>query len=546
MKCMLADDIKKIIKGEVFTDSATLTKFSQDASIFEVQPQVVVAPTDSADISALVKFVSEARKFDKKLSLTPRAAGSDMSGGPLTDSIALDMTAHFNRILDITTVSAAVEPGVYYRDFDAQTKRQNVFLPSYPASRELCTVGGMVANNSGGEKTLSYGKTENFILELKVVLSDGNEYVIKPISKKELELKMKQKNFEGQLYKKLYEVIVKNQDVLVRAKPKVTKNSAGYYLWNVWDGEIFDLTKLIVGSQGTLGIITEIKFRLVPVKPVSKLAVIFLKDLKPLANVALQVMKHGPESFESYDDHTIKLAIKFFPAIIKRVGTKHILPMLVQFFPEALRMLTGGLPKLVMLAEFTGKNDEEVDKKLATLKSDLTAFPVHTRITKTEAEAKRYWIIRRESFNLLRSKVKDRRTAPFIDDIVVQMEKLPEFLPNLTALLDKYDLLYTIAGHVGDGNFHIIPLMNLADPGQRAIIPRLSDEVYDLVVKFGGSITAEHNDGLIRTPYLEKMYGAEVVKLFAETKAIFDPENIFNPGKKSGGSLAFSLSHVNH
>ena len=543
---MLADDIKKIIKGEVFTDSATLTKFSQDASIFEVQPQVVVAPTDSADISALVKFVSEARKFDKKLSLTPRAAGSDMSGGPLTDSIALDMTAHFNRILDITTVSAAVEPGVYYRDFDAQTKRQNVFLPSYPASRELCTVGGMVANNSGGEKTLSYGKTENFILELKVVLSDGNEYVIKPISKKELELKMKQKNFEGQLYKKLYEVIVKNQDVLVRAKPKVTKNSAGYYLWNVWDGEIFDLTKLIVGSQGTLGIITEIKFRLVPVKPVSKLAVIFLKDLKPLANVALQVMKHGPESFESYDDHTIKLAIKFFPAIIKRVGTKHILPMLVQFFPEALRMLTGGLPKLVMLAEFTGKNDEEVDKKLATLKSDLTAFPVHTRITKTEAEAKRYWIIRRESFNLLRSKVKDRRTAPFIDDIVVQMEKLPEFLPNLTALLDKYDLLYTIAGHVGDGNFHIIPLMNLADPGQRAIIPRLSDEVYDLVVKFGGSITAEHNDGLIRTPYLEKMYGAEVVKLFAETKAIFDPENIFNPGKKSGGSLAFSLSHVNH
>ena len=543
---MLADDIKKIIKGEVFTDSATLTKFSQDASIFEVQPQVVVAPTDSADISALVKFVSEARKFDKKLSLTPRAAGSDMSGGPLTDSIALDMTAHFNRILDITTVSAAVEPGVYYRDFDAQTKRQNVFLPSYPASRELCTVGGMVANNSGGEKTLSYGKTENFILELKVVLSDGNEYVIKPISKKELELKMKQKNFEGQLYKKLYEVIVKNQDVLVRAKPKVTKNSAGYYLWNVWDGEIFDLTKLIVGSQGTLGIITEIKFRLVPVKPVSKLAVIFLKDLKPLANVALQVMKHGPESFESYDDHTIKLAIKFFPAIIKRVGTKHILPMLVQFFPEALRMLTGGLPKLVMLAEFTGKNDEEVDKKLATLKSDLAAFPVHTRITKTEAEAKRYWIIRRESFNLLRSKVKDRRTAPFIDDIVVQMEKLPEFLPNLTALLDKYDLLYTIAGHVGDGNFHIIPLMNLADPGQRAIIPRLSDEVYDLVVKFGGSITAEHNDGLIRTPYLEKMYGAEVVKLFAETKAIFDPENIFNPGKKSGGSLAFSLSHVNH
>jgi FAD/FMN-containing dehydrogenase len=142
--------------------------------------------------------------------------------------------------------------------------------------------------------------------------------------------------------------------------------------------------------------------------------------------------------------------------------------------------------------------------------------------------------------------VSGKQTAPFIDDIAVRPEKMPEFLPALNKILDKYQdkIVYTIAGHAGNGNFHIIPLMNLADESQRAIIPVLSDEVYDLVIKFGGTITAEHNDGLIRTPYLEKMYGREVISLFEQVKQIFDPLNIFNPGKKVGGNLKYSMSHI--
>ncbi|MDO8601564.1 MAG: FAD-binding oxidoreductase [bacterium] len=545
---MLTDELKKIIKGEVTDDEAMLKKHSRDASLFEISPSVVVSPKDSADIQALVNFVADQKDIDKGLSLTARSGGTDMTGGPLTTSISMEMTRHFNQIIDVTPESATVQPGVYYRDLDRETKRQDRMMPAYPASREICTVGGMVGNNSGGEKTLSYGKVENYLLELKVVLSDGKEYVIKPLSRKDLEIKMKLRTFEGKLYKQIYELIKNNQKIITAAKPNVSKNSAGYYLWNVLDPKTgaFDLARLIVGSQGTLGIVTEIKFRLVPVKKISKMLVIFMKDLSRLGDIVVELLKHKPEALESYDDKTLKLALKFFPEMIKILKPKHILSMMWHLLPEVGMVLTGGMPKLVIMAEFTGDADTELDARMRAAEEAMPQFKVKTRITKTEEEEREFWVIRRESFNLLRNKVQGKQTAPFIDDFIVRPEHLPEFLPKLNAILDKYDLIYTIAGHPGDGNFHIIPLMNLADDTQRAIIPKLADEVYDLVLAYKGSITAEHNDGLMRTPYLEKMYGPEVYALFGEIKKIFDPQNIFNPGKKVGFVPGYALTHIKH
>ncbi len=545
---MLTDELKKVIKGEVTDDEAVLKKHSRDASLFEITPSVVVAPRDSADVQALVKFVSEQKEIDPHISLTPRSGGTCMSGGSLTSSISMDMTKHFNQIIDVTPEYGVVQPGVYYRDFDKETKRQDRMMPAYPASRELCTVGGMVANNSGGEKTLSYGKVEQYIPELKVVLSDGKEYVIKPLSKKDLDIKMKLRTFEGKLYKQLYELIIKNQKLISAARPDVSKNSAGYYLWNVFDSKtgVFDLTKLLVGSQGTLGIVTEIKFRLVPVKKISKMLVLFMKDLSKLGDIVIELLKHKPEALESYDDKTLKLAIKFFPELLRILKPKNMLAMMWHLLPEIGIVLTGGIPKLVVMAEFTGDNEGELDARIRAADEAMSQFKVRTRVTKTEDEEREFWVIRRESFNLLRNKVKDKQTAPFIDDFSIRPQYLPEFLPKLNAILDTYDLMYTIAGHPGDGNFHIIPLMNLSNAAERAIIPKLADAVYDLVLQYKGSITAEHNDGLIRTPYLEKMYGAEVCALFGEVKKIFDPNNIFNPGKKVGFVPGYALTHMKH
>ena len=293
-----------------------------------------------------------------------------------------------------------------------------------------------------------------------------------------------------------------------------------------------------------MGIITEIKFKLVKPKTHSKLLVIFLKDIKPLAEIVSKVLKHRPESFESYDDNTLKLVIRFLPEFVELLRAKNIFSLAWQFLPEFWTILTSGFPKLILLAEFTGDSIAEVDEKIEAAKTDLQSLKIKMRATRNEKEARKYWVMRRESFNLLRHHIRGLRTAPFIDDFVVKPEKLPEFLPKLNQILSEYSLIYTVAGHVGDGNFHIIPLMNLADPKSRKIIPELSEKVYRLVLDFGGSITAEHNDGLIRGFYLKAMYGDKIYKLFKEVKNIFDPNNIFNPGKKVDANMEYALSHL--
>src|SRR3989344_5890781 len=331
----LKEEIKKFFKGEVEDSAEILEKYSRDASLFKVRPRIVVFPKDVDDVKNLAAYAARAKGAGEDISLTARSAGTDMSGGALTESVIVDFTKYINRLKELGPNFAVVEPGMFYRDFDAETLKKNLFLPSYPASRELCAVGGMVANNSGGEKTLSYGKTEDYIEELKMVLRDGNEYIFKKLTFSELEAKKAINALEGEIYRKTY-----------------------------------DLTKLIVGSQGTLGLITEIKFRLVQPESASRLLVIFLKDLKPLASLTETILKYKPESFESYDDNTFRLAIKFLPEILRRIRGS-LLRIALGLLPEAWLLLSGGMPKLVLLAEFTAKTPEEAYKKALAVRTEL-------------------------------------------------------------------------------------------------------------------------------------------------------------------------------
>jgi FAD/FMN-containing dehydrogenase len=537
-------EIKKIISGEVFSDDATRETYSHDASLFEVKPQLVVFPKSSKDISALVKYARSKKKDMPGISLTPRSAGTCMSGGSLTESIVFDFTKYITGVISIAGKSATVLPGTYYRDFEKETLARGLILPCYTASKNICAIGGMIGNNCAGEKTLLYGKMEKYIESLKVIFSDGNEYTVKPLSRSELDGKLALQTFEGEIYRDIWNIILKNESLLADSKPKVSKNSAGYYIWNVWDGKAFDLTKLLVGSQGTLGIVTEATLRLVPVKKKSKLFVIFLKDLTYLSELVNVILKHNPESLESYDDSTMSLAVRFFPEMVKTMKVKSLLKLGISFLPEVGMVLTGGLPKLILLVEFSGNEDTEIDGKMRLLEVAVRKFPVKFRVSKTENESEKYWTIRRESFNLLRKHVHGRRTAPFIDDVVVDPKFLPEFLPKMRKILDEAKLVYTIAGHAGNGNFHIIPLMDMKKPESSEVILDVSNKVYDLVAAFGGSITAEHNDGIVRTPYLYKMYSPEMLSIFEQIKNIFDPEGIFNPGKKVGGTIEYFKKHL--
>lgn len=561
----MKEEIKKFFKGDIEDSDESLTKYSHDASLLEVRPELVLFPKGSDDIKALVKWVQENKEKYPRLALTPRSAGTCMSGGAIGESIVLDFTRYMNKIekierippFEITpkypdahkvTISgvATVEPGVYYRDFEPKTLEEGLLLPCYTASKSLNALGGMVGNNSAGEKTLQYGKTEDYIKELSVIFADGREYTVKPLTKKELYAKIAQGDFEGDIYKNIFQLINNNKDEIKKAKPNVSKNSAGYYLWNVWDeeNEIFDLGKLLVGSQGTLGIVTRITLYLVDVKKASKLVVVFMKDIARLGELVDTILPHKPESLESYDDATMKLAIKFFPDFLRKKGLWGMIKFMWSFWPEVFMMSTFGIPKLILLVEFAGDSEKEIQQKAKKLLPDLKKFPFKTRITASETESEKYWDIRRESFALLRKHVQDKHTAPFIDDIIVKPEFLPKFLPELNLILNKYPITYTIAGHAGNGNFHIIPLMDFSDPATAHIILDLSKEVYNLVLEYKGSTTAEHNDGIIRSPFLLQMFGEKIYKLFEDTKHIFDAKNIFNPGKKVGATINYIKDHI--
>lgn len=539
-----------IIEGEIDATDQTREFYSHDASLFEMKPEVVVYPKNADDIKKLVTWVNQNRPANPELSITPRSAGTDMSGGAIGNSIVADMTKHINQPLEVTETTATVQPGLYFRDFDRLTIEKGSLLPSYPASRDLCTLGGMVSNNSGGEKSLRYGKTDNYVTKLKMVLSDGNEYTVEPLQKDALVRKMAQGDFEGNLYKQTFELLEAHYDEIKAAKPHVSKDSTGYHLWNVWDREtgVFDLNKLFVGAQGTLGITTEASFTLVERPKHSGLLVLFMKDIDQLGDLINTVLKHKPVTFESFDDRTLLLSIKFMPYFLKMLGLAKFIKLLISLIPDGAQLLRG-IPKMVLMIEFNGATEDEVREKIKALHRELSQFRARYEINgfeedPTEGSSEKFWIMRRHSFNLLRSKVKDKHTAPFIDDFIVPPSELPVFLPKLREIIARYKLFATIQGHIGDGNFHVIPLMQIEDPNERAKLQPAMKEVNELVLSHGGSISGEHNDGMVRGPWLERMYGPTVFGYMKEVKHIFDPENIFNPHKKTDAEWDYSFSHI--
>lgn len=549
------DEIKKLLQSSGFSgdidDSADkLTEYSHDASMFEIIPKLIIAPKNARDVEIAVKLVSDNKKKHKDLSLTARSAGTDMSGGAINDSIIIDFKKYFTSIESIGEKSARVQPGVFFRDFDAEAKKKGVLMPTYPASRDLCTVGGMVSNNAGGEKSIEFGKAEDFVNELKFVFADGVERTVKPLNRDQLNKKMKQDDFEGNVYRDMFELLEKNYDDIKAAKPKVSKDSTGYHLWNVWDRQtgIFDLTQVITGSQGTLGFVTDIEFRLTHARSDEGLLVLFLKDIDRLPELINVVVSKKPSRFESFDDNTLWLSIRFMPSFLKLIGLKKFIRLVFSLIPNAF-MLMKGLPRLILMVSIKGDGAEDVADKIHELRAELevkakdygiTAFEELPR----EAQGEKFWTMRHYSFQILRKNVKDKHTAPFIDDLIVRPEYLPEFLPKIRKVIKKYNLFATIAGHMGDGNFHIIPLMNIEQESERKKLLPAMKEVNELILQYGGSLSGEHNDGLVRGPWLEKMYGKKMVNLFRDTKNIFDPKGIFNPRKKANADWDYSYSHI--
>jgi FAD/FMN-containing dehydrogenase len=537
--------LRKLVKGEVSTDSTVRQEASHDASVYELIPEAVISPVDSADIEKLVKFVSKNKVNYPKLAITPRSAGTDMSGGSIGSSLVLDMTTHFNKIESLKGTLFTTQPGVFMRDIDPILYDNGLHLGCVPASRAINTIGGMVGNNSGGERSLQYGNTERWVRELKVVFADGNEYIVKPLNYKQLQQKLKENTFEADLYRRTYQLIEANYDHIKNARPHVNKNSMGYNLWSVWDRDtgIFDMTRLITGSQGTLGIITDITMEAVEKAPHSGLLLAFLPSIKNLGQIIETVMKHKPATFEGFDDITFNLGLRYFKTFRKQLGTKEWLRQ-QSILLKSVAKFKGHIPSMFMMIEFDGKTKQEVLNKISVLHDDLKSYKLHMDVESDEASSAPFWRIRRAALTLLQNQVHGRYASPFIDDMAVPPRFLPEFIPKLRKVIRKYKLPATIQGHFGDGNFHVIPLMDITGPKDQAKLELVMRELIPIVLEYGGTMAGEHNDGMVRGPWLPAVFGKDVYQIFKQTKEIFDPQYIFNPHKKTDASWEYSMSHL--
>lgn len=506
--------IQSIVRGEVWTDAQHLEAYSLDGSIFTQTPRMVVAPKDAGDIQAILHLLWTYAKAGKEIvPVAVRGSGTDQAGGPLTDGIVLDVRRHMNQILEFGEDFVRVEPGVRYGELQAELKKRGRFLPPYPASLELCTIGGAVANNSSGEKTVKYGDTRDYVTHLKVVLANGDEVELRGLDTLETEGMVHHRTFEGQLYRKLHQLLARHPRERELPKFHVTKNSTGYAVWEIAKRGNFDLTKLFVGSQGTLGVITEITLRTEPLPPATELIAVYLSDLEKMAEAVEQLLPLGPSALEIVDHNLLRQVDTVQPGHLDGlVPTPH--------------------PAVVLLVEFDDHDDRARTGKRKAAESIVKHYADSYRIAKDETEQENLWKLRRSAAAVIWGIPGDAKPLPIVEDGIVPVALLPNFLRQAYALFAEFEVDFAVWGHAGDANLHIQPIMNLGSKEDREKLFPLVDRFHAMVMELGGCISAEHNDGLLRSPYLRAQYGEELYGIFEEVKHLFDPYAYLNPRKK--------------
>ena len=540
-----ADHLKDTaFSGSISTKEERLDAYSYDESIFSIKPQVIIQPASGRDVEIAVKIINEETKLFPTLSLTPRAAGTGLSGGSLTDSIVVDLVTNLNKIDEPKKakdgVRITVEPGAMFRDVEKVLKRHNVYLPAFPASKDICAIGGCVGNNAAGPDSLNFGHFAESIASLDVVLKDGQTHTIAPLTYPEFKKLTAEKNAYADIATTIFKLIKENEALIKKARPKTTKNSAGYALWDVISSSVsdfeqgrgsFDLNRLICGSQGTIGIVTGITLKTEPIVTDTALIAVPIFDLGVTGQVILSALKNNPLNVELYDGLTFDLALKnpdFFKTRLPGVQYQQVVAALKKTYQIRYQ---GQIPEFTLLITLktTGKEDKKPDKIVASMAKE---FKVKAEHIVSPIEIEMYWQVRRASYTLSKFMDKSKRPAAFLEDMTVPTKHIASFFKDIKKLLKKYKVQAAVHGHGGNGHLHFYPLMDFTDEKTPAKITAMAEDFFNTAVKYGGNICGEHNDGIIRTPHLSKLFSKQVLKLFATVEKTFDPEDIFNPGKK--------------
>ena len=512
MKIAQIRELRKQLHGMITDSEDAREYFSTDGSVFKIMPSAVIYPRNTKDVQHTVSFAAtESKNPDKKFSLIARGKGTDQAGAALGDGAMVVFPAHMNKVLAISKDTVTVQPGIIFGALQGILHAHGRFLPPYPSSVDYATMGGAVANNTCGEKTYKYGSTADWVKSLKVVLDDGSLIETKRISKRELQRKKGLMTREGDLYRSIDGLLQDNASIIKSNQPKTSKNAAGYRLGHVRgkDGS-FDLSQLFIGSQGTLGIVTEATFRTAPYQPRTTLVVGYFETLEKAGEAVMKLQKLQPSAMEVVDYHLLDFLRKNQPETIEG-------------------LIPDELPKAVILVEFDSGSQLKQNIMSRRAQGILGKLATAQRTATSHREQEALWKIRHSAAAVIWMNNGPKKALPIIEDGCVPVQKLPEFLNGVYKLLEKYNLPVAVWGHAGDANFHMQPFMDLSKSTDRKKVFEVMDEFYNMVIKMGGTTAGEHNDGLLRAPYLEKLYGKEVYGLFKDVKKICDPQKIFNP-----------------
>jgi FAD/FMN-containing dehydrogenase len=534
----VAHYLQEHLVGEVTTSIDARRFFSTDGSIFTVPPAILVYPRSEGDVRKVARFAWQLAERGRSIPITARGNGTDQSGGAVGSGIMIVFPAHMNRIVEFDNKSGnvIVEPGINYAKLQQTLETHNRFLPPFPASYEYSSVGGAIGNNASGEKSIKYGDTRAYVKTLRVVLSNGEVIETSRLNKRDLSKKLGLSTFEGEIYRAV-DTLIEENEVVSRTKLAVTKNSAGYALADIKraDGS-FDLTPLFVGSQGTLGIVTEARLTTKPYNPETSLFVAGFDSVQQAqaAVLELRALPELPSAIEMVDHNLLKAVAAINPNQLRSVVEEPY-------------------PKIVMLIEFDTSNERQQKKLAKRTRKILQTHSIGFQLEDNPAKQAELWKIRHSAASVMSNSVGHAKAVPIIEDGVVPVDKFAQYLEGVYEIFAHNGLEVAVWGHAGDANLHLQPYLDLSQVGDRQKAFKVMDEYYNLVIGLGGSTSGEHNDGRLRAPYLEQLYGAEVYALFQKIKKIFDPYNTMNPGVKVDVTLddvkpllrqEYSLSHL--
>ncbi len=545
-------------KGVISSDKKILDKYSTDESIFSIRPQVVIQPKHRADVEVAVRLVATETKRFTSLSLTPRAAGTGLGGGSLTDSIMIDVSRFMTHIGHVETrkgvATFTCEPGAMWRDVERMLKHHDLYLPPAPASKDICTVGGAIANNAAGPDSLRYGHCADWVESMEVTLFDGQTYTIAPLTYKELRALQKKDTAHAIIAREVFSLLEQNEKTIKAAEPKTSKNTAGYALWHVLSTTLanfkkghgtFDLTRIFSGSQGTIGIITSLTLRAEPIAHHTDLIVVPVFDLLDAGAVIEKALEFNPINIELFDGLTFDLALRNPQFFKDRLGMLTYYKVMLSMYTTYHIRYARRTPEFTLL--ITLDRDEkslETERVVTKLRSH---HGKHARKVGNPIEREMFWQIRRASYTLSKFQDPEKRPAAFLEDMVVPTKNLSKFFAAVKKLLNKYNVTAAVHGHGGNGHLHFYPLLDFTNKTTPALVMKMTEDFFSAAIALDGNLCGEHNDGIIRTPHLTKIFSAQVIDIFTQLEHAADPDDIFNPGKKVNPrfDVKASIRHTN-